>query len=160
VHAKEVNPTDPGDVRDVGDQRAEALTQANHVRMRRAALKRRLKSGDESLAQLILDPPDFLRTSRVEVLIMAAPGFGKVKSNTLLREVGILPRTVVGRLTDRQRTGLAAKLRTSTSSRVAASRLRLGMGDPALLIQRDQWRPAPDPESRSSRAGSGPVTAS
>jgi hypothetical protein len=110
VHAEGVNPRVPTEARHVGDQRIEALTQANHVRIRRAALKRRLKTGEESLAPLILNLPDFLRTGSVEAWVMATPGFGKVKSHALLRQIGIPPRTTLGRLTDRQRTSLADRL--------------------------------------------------
>jgi len=96
--------------RRISDQRAEALGQANAIRERRAALKRRLKDGEESLAPLILDPPDYLYTARIEMLVMTTPGVGKVRSQTLLRDAGIPAKTTVGRLTERQRTTLAAKL--------------------------------------------------
>ena len=77
--------------RRISDQRTEALGQANDIRERRAALKRRLKDGDESLATLILDPPDYLHTARVEMLVMTT-------------------KTTIGRLTERQRIMLASKL--------------------------------------------------
>jgi anti-anti-sigma regulatory factor len=94
----------------LGNQRSAALDQANHVREQRASLKRRLKSGEESLAALFLNPPDYLRTARVESWALAAPGLGKVKTNALFRDLGILPKTTIGRLTERQRNLLAAKL--------------------------------------------------
>jgi len=96
--------------RRISHQRAEALTQANSIRERRALLKRRLRDGDESLATLILDPPDYLRTARIEMWIMTTPGVGKVRSHSLLRDVGIPAKTTIGRLTERQRTMLASKL--------------------------------------------------
>jgi hypothetical protein len=96
--------------RRISHQRAEALTQANSIRERRASLKRRLRDGDESLATLILDPPDYLRTARIEMLIMTTPGVGKVRSYNLLRDVGIPAKTTIGRLSERQRTMLASKL--------------------------------------------------
>ena len=94
----------------LGSQRAAALDQANHVRGQRASLKRRLKSGEESLAALFLNPPDYLRTARVESWALTAPGLVKVKTNALFRDLGILPKTTIGRLTERQRNLLAAKL--------------------------------------------------
>ena len=103
--------------RRISDQRAEALSQANVIRERRAALKRRLKGGEESLATLILDPPDYLRTARIETLVMTTPGVGKVRSQTLLRDAGIPAKTTVGRLTERQRTTLASKLPDSRRER-------------------------------------------
>jgi len=96
--------------RRISDQRTEALSQANAIRERRAALKRRLKDGEESLAPLILDPPDYLHTARIDTLVMTTPSVGKVRSQTLLRDAGIPAKTTVGRLTERQRTTLAAKL--------------------------------------------------
>jgi hypothetical protein len=82
--------------RRISDQRSQALSQANAIRERRAALKRRLKGGDESLAALILDPPDYLNTARIETLVMTTPGVGKVRSQHLLRDAGI-PRHDDGR---------------------------------------------------------------
>lgn len=96
--------------RRISDQRSQALSQANAIRERRAALKRRLRDGDESLAALILDPPDYLHTARIETLVMTTPGVGKVRSHILLRDAGIPAKTTVGRLTERQRTTLASKL--------------------------------------------------
>ena len=75
----------------VGNQRSAALIQANHVREQRAS-KRRLKSGDASLAALFLNPPDYLRTARVEAWALATPGLGKVKTHALFRDLGILPK--------------------------------------------------------------------
>ena len=98
------------DAERVGNQRSAALIQANHVREQRASLKRRLKSGDASLAALFLNPPDYLRTARVEAWTLATPGLGKVKTHALFRDLGILPKTTIGRLTERQRNLLAAKL--------------------------------------------------
>jgi hypothetical protein len=117
VHSKAINPGRLSDARLISDQRAEALTYANHVRQRRAALKRRVKTGEKSISATILDPPGSLHTARVEAWVMATPGLGKVKSHTLCREVGIRPTTTIGRLTDRQRALLAANL-----TRLAARR--------------------------------------
>jgi anti-anti-sigma regulatory factor len=102
-----------GDAQRIGDQRSAALVQANDVRRRRAALKHSLKTGEETLAAVFLDPPDYIRTARVETWALAAPGLGKVKAQNLCRDLGILPRTTIGRLTERQRTLLAAKLTSS-----------------------------------------------
>jgi hypothetical protein len=96
--------------RRISDQRSQALTQANVIRERRASLKRRLKDGDDSLARLILDPPDYLHTAHIETWVMTTPGVGKVRSHNLLRDVGIPAKTTIGRLTERQRTMLASKL--------------------------------------------------
>jgi hypothetical protein len=91
-------------------QRADALALANHIRSRRSQLKRRLTAGEESIATVIADPPAYLRTARIDAWIMAAPGIGTAKAGHLLREARIAPRTPIGRLSDRQRTQLAAKL--------------------------------------------------
>lgn len=110
MHAKATNRGAFNDAGWISQQRAQALAKANHVRQRRASLKHDLKTGDESLAVLVLDPPDYLDTAPVEALVMATPGLGKVKAHALLREVGIRPKTTIGRLTDRQRMLLAAGL--------------------------------------------------
>jgi S13-like H2TH domain len=79
------------------DQRMEALQRANHIRVRRAQLKKDL---------ILLDPPDWVSTAKVFDMLMAVPKFGRVKAARLLNQCRISQSKTVGGLSERQRTEL------------------------------------------------------
>ena len=85
------------------DQRMEALQRANDVRVRRAQLKRDLKSGRVHIETILLDPPEFVSTAKVFDMLMAVPKFGRVKSLRMLNQCRISQSKTVGGLSDRQR---------------------------------------------------------
>jgi hypothetical protein len=89
------------------EQRLAALRQANEIRARRAQLKRDLKAGRAQLADLLLEPPDWLHTAKVAELMLATPHYGPVKVNTVLRRSAISPTRAIGGLSPRQRALLA-----------------------------------------------------
>jgi hypothetical protein len=88
------------------DQRMDALTKANEVRSRRAALKADLKRGAASLRDILVAPPDYLLTAKVSDLLMAAPKCGKVKSARIMEQCRISPSKTIGGLSERQRSEL------------------------------------------------------
>ena len=88
------------------DQRMDALTKANEVRSRRAALKTDLKRGAASLRDILEAPPEYLLTAKVSDLLMAAPKCGKVKSARIMEQCRISPSKTIGGLSERQRTEL------------------------------------------------------
>ena len=88
------------------DQRMEALKRANHIRVRRAQLKKDLKDGQVQIEAILLDPPDWVSTAKVFDMLMAVPKFGRVKAARLLNQCRISQSKTVGGLSDRQRTEL------------------------------------------------------
>ena len=62
------------------DQRMEALKRANDIRVKRAQLKKDLKSADVSIEQILRDPPEYVSTAKVFDMLMAVPKFGRVKA--------------------------------------------------------------------------------
>lgn len=89
----------------------EALERANHIRTRRAQLKRDLRSGKARIDSLLESPPDYLETAKVFDMLLAVPKYGRVKANKVLQQVRISPSKTIGGLSDRQRTELVALLR-------------------------------------------------
>ena len=85
------------------DQRMEALNRANDIRVRRARLKRDLKSGELRIEQVIADPPDYVLTAKVYDMLVAVPRLGRVKATRLLTQCRISQSKTVGGLSDRQR---------------------------------------------------------
>lgn len=85
-------------------QRIAALEKANRVRTRRAQLKKDLKAGRESIHEILLDPPEWVKTMKLFDLMMACPKYGKVKVNKLLQQGRVSHSKTVGGLSLRQRT--------------------------------------------------------
>jgi hypothetical protein len=92
------------------DERRNALEEANRVRFARAAAKRNLKSGELDIYDLLMDPSEELRGAKVEEMLFAMKGMGRIKVTRVLREVGISrSKTLVG-LTHGQRDRLIGAL--------------------------------------------------
>ena len=88
------------------DQRMEALARANDIRVKRAQLKKDLKSGDASIEQILRDPPEYVSTAKVFDMLMAVPKFGRVKATRFLNQCRISQAKTVGGLSERQRAEL------------------------------------------------------
>lgn len=102
-------PKDPVPERTL-QQRRDALQEANRIRSQRADLKRRMKARKESALDLILEPPDYIESMKVQDLMLAIPKYGKVKTNKTLQLAKISPSKTVGGMTDRQRTELVWRM--------------------------------------------------
>jgi hypothetical protein len=92
------------------EQRMEALRNANRIRVNRSVLKREIKGRSRTAVDVLLDPPKWADTMKVESLLLAMPGRGQVKVNRLLFSCGVSPSKTVGGLTARQRGVLVAAL--------------------------------------------------
>ena len=87
-----------------------ALEEANRIRFARADTKRALKSGEVSLYDLLMDPEEEVRGAKVEEMLLAVRGMGRVKVTRVLREAGVSrSKTLVG-LTHGQRDRLIRAL--------------------------------------------------
>lgn len=93
------------------DQRLTALRHANDTRFKRAAMKIRLKAGEENLVSLIAQPPPYASTMAVFDLLKATPKIGKVKATRLLIDCSVAPSKTLGGLTSRQRAMLILTIR-------------------------------------------------
>ena len=92
-------------------QRHTALARANVIRVKRAGLKRDLKSGEKLLADVLLRPTEWVLTAKVYDLMLCVPGVGGVKAAKMLQHCRVSGSKTVGGLSDRQRTELVALLR-------------------------------------------------
>ena len=98
------------------DQKTAALQKANGVRKFRAAFKRnvaRMNYGMAlvTVAEVLEDNPEELRSMPVAELLGAVPRLGRVKVDALLRHAGASPFFTVGMLPERQRRLLVNQLR-------------------------------------------------
>jgi hypothetical protein len=93
------------------NQRMDALARANQIRIKRAQLKRDLKSGRLSIHTLLLEPPEYVETAKVFDMLLAVPKYGRVKVNKILAHCRIAPSKTIGGLSERQRSELTSLLR-------------------------------------------------
>ena len=93
------------------DQRMDALRRANEIRVRRAQLKKDLKSGSARIEGVLTDPPEYVETAKVIDILMAVPKFGRVKAARFLNQCRISQSKTVGGLSERQRAELVQLLR-------------------------------------------------
>jgi hypothetical protein len=98
------------------EQRMTALNRANDIRHRRAELKKRIKEMGKPVARteiaaLLTEPPELIETMKVWDLLIAAPGYGRVKTNKILSRAPASPSKTVGGLSRRQRHELVTQLR-------------------------------------------------
>ncbi len=89
----------------------EALKRANKIRSSRAMMKRDLKSGDQIIGRLLLNPPEYIKTAKVSDLLQAVPKLGRVKVNRILTQCRISPSKTIGGLSERQRAELISYLK-------------------------------------------------
>jgi hypothetical protein len=93
------------------DQRMEALRRANHIRVRRAQLKRDLKEGKVRVEDILSEPPEFVGTAKVFDLLLAVPRFGRVKATRFLNQCRVSQSKTVAGLSERQRQELVELFR-------------------------------------------------
>src|ERR687890_1923431 len=85
------------------EERRSALEEANRGRFARADAKRDLKDGSLRIYDLLMDPPEELKGAKVEEMLLAMRGMGRVKVTRIMREAGVSrSKTLVG-LTHGQR---------------------------------------------------------
>jgi hypothetical protein len=91
-------------------QRLAALEKANRTRSFRAQIKRDLRAGRITLAQLIAHPPAELGSMRLYELLLATPKIGTGKATRILRRAALPASKTVATLTARQRHELLTAL--------------------------------------------------
>lgn len=86
------------------------MEEANRIRFARADAKRELKNGEKNIYGLLMDPSEELKGAKVEEMLLAVRGMGRVKVTRILREAGVSrSKTLVG-LTHGQRDRLLEAL--------------------------------------------------
>ncbi len=93
-----------------GPQCMRALECANEVRLARAELKRRIRSGKPSVAEVILGRCWETDTMTVADLLVSQHGWGPHRVRKYLKRIPMSETKTVGSMTDRQRRVLAALL--------------------------------------------------
>jgi hypothetical protein len=92
------------------EQRADARLKAAATRGERAEVRRRLKRGELTLAQVLADAAtsDVIGKMKASALLEALPGIGKVRARQLMGQIGIAENRRVRGLGAGQRNALEA----------------------------------------------------
>jgi hypothetical protein len=98
-----------------------ALAHANEVRLARAALKRAVKAGALSVADVVRSCPPEVETMRVSELLCSQQRWGRARARKFLQPLAVGENREVGRLTVRQRTEMARRLETTMNGHAAAA---------------------------------------
>jgi len=93
-----------------GPQHLKALQKANEVRLARAAVKRRVASGDMTAADVILACPAEVEGMAVSDLLMSQRRWGRTRCRKFLATIPLTENKPIGTLTERQRRAVAAEL--------------------------------------------------
>lgn len=94
-----------------GRQNMRALAHANRIRLARAELKRRIGSGDVSVADVLLDPAEEVSGMEIADLLTSQKRWGATRCSKFMEAIGLHESKTVRSLTERQRTAVAAVLR-------------------------------------------------
>lgn len=92
---------------DAPPQHIAALRNANEIRLEKAAVKKRLRSGEWNLSQAFLHPP---RSAKMGEILMSARGLGPEKVRVILRDLQLAERKPLAELTRRQKQAVYAYL--------------------------------------------------
>ncbi len=87
-----------------------ALERANKVRLARADLKRRVATGETSVAEVILQCPWEAQSMAIADLLTSQRRWGESRCRKFLSQIPMSETKTVGTMTDRQRRTLAAML--------------------------------------------------
>lgn len=95
-------------------QHLRALARANEVRLARAELKRRVFSGEVSVADVVLDSPWEAESMPVADLLLAQHRWGHARCRSFLQRIPMSETKTIGSMTDRQRRAVAEMLGATT----------------------------------------------
>jgi hypothetical protein len=97
------------------EQHLRALEYANRVRLARARVKRRVRAGEVSAAEVILTCPWEVQSMSISDLLMSQRRWGRERCRRLLQKLEVPEKKRIGTLTDRQRLALVSVLSESGS---------------------------------------------
>lgn len=93
-------------------QHMQALAHANRVRLARAALKRSIGGGDIDVADVVRTCPWEAETMTVGELLRSQRRWGRTRARRFLSPLMVSENRELGKLTERQRRELVARLAT------------------------------------------------
>jgi hypothetical protein len=87
-----------------------ALARGNELRLARAALKERVRSGEVKVSDVILTVPEEAGNMMIGTLLASQYRWAATRTERFLREIGMPETKTLGTMTDRQRHVIAGLL--------------------------------------------------
>jgi hypothetical protein len=125
-----------------GPQHMLALERANRVRLARAALKRKIASGELQAADVVLACPWETESMSVGELLMSQKRWGRTRCRKFLNSIGLLETKTIASLTERQRLTLAALLTSKAEAARERERPIVGAAAPQVEVSSSARGPA------------------
>ena len=126
----------PGD----GPQHVRALEHVHRVRSSRATVKRRIASGDLNAGEVILSDRWEIERMSIGEILLCQPKWGSGRSHEFLQDVMMRENKLIGSMTERQRTAvaalLAAQARSVTRQHLDRVQAMIAERDPTLRPSR------------------------
>ena len=94
-----------------------ASAKGNQTRQLRFELKNAVKDGRKSLAEVAINPPDFIMKLTVEEFLIMQPGWGVTNINKVCNDLDLSPAKYMEDVTRRQRHYMSLWLRRSNHER-------------------------------------------
>lgn len=91
-------------------QHMRALEHANRVRLARAELKRQIADGVREVADVVLECPWEAESMTIADLLMSQHRWGRTRCRRFLASVPMSENKTLGKMTERQRQSLVARL--------------------------------------------------
>lgn len=98
-------------------QHMQALAHANEIRLARAALKRAIKAGHTSAAEIVRSCPGEVSTMTISELLCSQQRWGRARARKFLSPLAVNENRELGKLTERQRGEMARRLELRTNGR-------------------------------------------
>ena len=92
------------------EQRADALAKAQEMRTKRMELRKELKAGKVTLAEVLKREDEIVTRMKVKYLLESLPNVGKITAASLMEEIGINESRRIQGLGKRQMAMLLEKL--------------------------------------------------
>lgn len=92
------------------EERAQALAKAQEMRTKRMELRKELKAGKVSLAEVLKRDDEVVSRMKVKYLLESLPNVGKITAVSIMEEIGINESRRIQGLGKRQKTMLLEKL--------------------------------------------------
>lgn len=98
-------------------QHMQALAHANEIRLARAALKRAIKAGRITAADIVRECPDEVSTMTISELLCSQQRWGRARARKFLSPLAVNENRELGKLTERQRGEMARRLELRANGR-------------------------------------------
>ena len=98
-------------------QHMQALAHANEIRLARASIKRQIKAGRVTAADIVRECPDEVSTMTISELLCSQQRWGRARARKFLSPLAVNENRELGKLTERQRGEMARRLELRANGR-------------------------------------------